>query len=599
MPDPPATFSELRRLKTRLAELSQSQLEALDPFHITEGAPLTQIASKGGRVNGFLQLLPDVPENLGKEAHVSLTSTATCIRSLALRPGLRWDPLDFVNLKKNITDRYPNDLTSAGLEKGNPYTLGQLVAALKMAGFQPDDPVVTGCLKQLREHVAERGVRIQEFSANGYLTYWCLVALATWDMDARVLGAPSIEWSGEELYRQISFFAGGDDEKSDAFQLGYNLLIQYRFNRSVLRDTIVGSALSTLFEAHLPRGVWEKKDPLFVYGKQAGDAYCFSFELLNSILSEFREDFPSLLPYEAQLRNALGWIERNAMLTAGDPQLRLWRSGHRVQVKVANKAESWATAEVHSFLHLYGEFVSRRMQDIVLGRYRGHRPIRSNPNALDAMDQPTLQLSEPKDPEPDMGTAQPFNDLLRTEVLDGLAVLGTKRAQFSLRRNPDPRSRKRSLILTGPPRSGKSSAATAIAEYLGWPLVTLDPGDFAREGLLMLPTMAASIFEELSELDDSVVFFDEMEEFMRTREGNEGVYEQRLLTTSLLPKLQALRDRARCIFIVATNFFDVIDSAAAAPGRFDLRLKLLPRSTEAGSGETKPRGTTRTREAAS
>lgn len=103
---------------------------------------------------------------------------------------------------------------------------------------------------------------------------------------------------------------------------------------------------------------------------------------------------------------------------------------------------------------------------------------------------------------------------------------------------------------------------------------------FAEEGLPLIATVASRVFSKLLELEDTVVFFDEMEALMHTRTDAGGSFEQKFLTTSLLPKLQEMADRAACLFFVATNHFDTTDRAAQRPGRFDFRLQIMPPSYE-------------------
>jgi SpoVK/Ycf46/Vps4 family AAA+-type ATPase len=117
---------------------------------------------------------------------------------------------------------------------------------------------------------------------------------------------------------------------------------------------------------------------------------------------------------------------------------------------------------------------------------------------------------------------------------------------------------------------------TKVAEYLGWPLVVLDPSVFAHEGLPLIATVASRVFSELLELEDTVILFDEMEPLMHSRSDAGGSFEQKFLTTSLLPKLQELADRAGCLFFVATNHLESVDQAVQRPGRFDLRLQIMP-----------------------
>ncbi|MGH9181254.1 MAG: AAA family ATPase, partial [Acidimicrobiales bacterium] len=132
----------------------------------------------------------------------------------------------------------------------------------------------------------------------------------------------------------------------------------------------------------------------------------------------------------------------------------------------------------------------------------------------------------------------------------------------------------------GPPGTGKTTYVGKIAEYLGWPLVVLDPSDFAQEGLPLIATVASRVFSELLELEDTVILFDEMEPLMHSRTDAGGSFEQKFLTTSLLPKLQELADRAACLFLVATNHLETVDQAALRPGRFDSRLQIMPPAYE-------------------
>jgi hypothetical protein len=69
---------------------------------------------------------------------------------------------------------------------------------------------------------------------------------------------------------------------------------------------------------------------------------------------------------------------------------------------------------------------------------------------------------------------------------------------------------------------------------------------------------------------------------IRTRDPDPGEssFEQRFLTTSLLPKLQSLSDKAACLFFVATNHFTTIDDSARREGRFDFQFLVMPPSIE-------------------
>lgn len=108
---------------------------------------------------------------------------------------------------------------------------------------------------------------------------------------------------------------------------------------------------------------------------------------------------------------------------------------------------------------------------------------------------------------------------------------------YTLVQHPDRSQMIRSGILFGPPGTGKTTYLRRIARYLGWPLVILNPSDFAVQGLHLVPTVAADVFSKLLELEDTVIFFDEMEPLIRRRD-DDGGFEQSFLTTSLIPLLR-------------------------------------------------------------
>ena len=60
---------------------------------------------------------------------------------------------------------------------------------------------------------------------------------------------------------------------------------------------------------------------------------------------------------------------------------------------------------------------------------------------------------------------------------------------------------------------------------------------------------AERVFSLLLLLEDKVILFDEFEEMIRSRDLGET--SSRFLTTSMLPRLQHIRDQARVVFIVA------------------------------------------------
>lgn len=570
-------LDRLRELKRRAVDLAASHLRALDLFSLArDTAPLPSLADGPSPVVGFTSSVPTAADPDDRPPRVSLASTAACVRSVLLSPEVKPGRPCFDDLVTGVVERHRNgQVSTSGLEHLNPFTVGQLLPTLaEIVPPEPGgplDPFVADGTARLEAELASDGVSLPmasepgaepRFLAHGYLTYWALVAVDAWDRLDVEAAMPSLRWSETELYRQIALFEAGHDERSDAYQLGYNLLIQHRFNRVRLGDSLVELGLRTLFGAQLERGVWEKRDPVFRYGEH-GEAYCFSFDLLSSLLRELRDGWALLVPCEEHLARALEWASRNALRQHGPP---LWRAAHLIE---NSRPESWATAVVYSFLQQYVAYLSWRIQTIVADQFRSFPGCDPNPAAFDHLYQPEVSTAD--------GDSSLLGDFLRERILEPLRVPGPEPV-YSLVRSIDPNSKARSGILYGPPGTGKTTYVRQVAAYLGWPLVVLDPSVFAAEGLPLIATVAAEVFAQLLELEDTVIFFDEMEALMHTRADAGGSFEQKFLTTSLLPKLQELADEAACLFFVATNHFSTIDPAAQRPGRFDFRLQILPPS---------------------
>merc|ERR1711871_675260 len=127
-----------------------------------------------------------------------------------------------------------------------------------------------------------------------------------------------------------------------------------------------------------------------------------------------------------------------------------------------------------------------------------------------------------------------------------------------------------SLILFGPPGTAKTTIATNLASVINYNFVTIDTATFLADGLENVASRMSYIFDRLRSMRDTVILFDEIEEFCLDRENPALAMASRMLTTAMLTQLAGLRRDQSNIFIVATNRLRSFDAAVIRPGRFDL-----------------------------
>jgi transitional endoplasmic reticulum ATPase len=133
----------------------------------------------------------------------------------------------------------------------------------------------------------------------------------------------------------------------------------------------------------------------------------------------------------------------------------------------------------------------------------------------------------------------------------------------------------KAVILFGPPGTGKTSFAKAVASRLSWPFVELFPSRLAAAATGGLAASLREFFAELSELDEVVLFIDEVEEIASARTGSAANPAQGV-TNELLKLIPAFRERDSRLLVCATNSVRSLDSAFLRPGRFDYVIPIGP-----------------------
>jgi SpoVK/Ycf46/Vps4 family AAA+-type ATPase len=121
------------------------------------------------------------------------------------------------------------------------------------------------------------------------------------------------------------------------------------------------------------------------------------------------------------------------------------------------------------------------------------------------------------------------------------------------------------VLLFGPPGTGKTSFARAIASRLSWAFVELHPS-LLGQGVDGARTLRDSL-AELGRVDRLVCFIDEADEIASDRSERP---DSQPLVNELLKAIPVFKARPDRLMVMATNSIAAIDQALLRPGRFDL-----------------------------
>jgi transitional endoplasmic reticulum ATPase len=131
------------------------------------------------------------------------------------------------------------------------------------------------------------------------------------------------------------------------------------------------------------------------------------------------------------------------------------------------------------------------------------------------------------------------------------------------------------VILFGPPGTGKTSFAKAVASRLAWPFVELFPSRLAADASGGLAAALREAFTELTELAAVLLFIDEVEEIAAAR-GDLATTAGHGVTNELLKLIPGFREHDNRLLICATNSVRSLDPAFLRPGRFDYVIPIGP-----------------------
>jgi len=132
------------------------------------------------------------------------------------------------------------------------------------------------------------------------------------------------------------------------------------------------------------------------------------------------------------------------------------------------------------------------------------------------------------------------------------------------------------VLLLGPPGSGKTLLARAIAGEAGVPFFHMSGSEFVEMFVGVGASRVRDLFEQAKANRPCIVFIDEIDAVGRQRfAGLGGGHDEREQTLNqLLVEMDGFEPNSRVVLIAATNRPDVLDPALLRPGRFDRRIQV-------------------------
>ena len=129
------------------------------------------------------------------------------------------------------------------------------------------------------------------------------------------------------------------------------------------------------------------------------------------------------------------------------------------------------------------------------------------------------------------------------------------------------------ILLVGPPGTGKTMLAKAVAGEANVPFFSMSGSEFVEMFVGMGASKVRDLFSQAKEKAPCIVFIDEIDAIGQKREGRIGGNDEREQTLNqLLTEMDGFESNAGVVILAATNRPEVLDPALTRPGRFDRRV---------------------------